>query len=57
MRWEYRIEPFERPDKLEERDELVHNLNELGRQGWELVHTTTDDGVGLALFKRPAELP
>jgi hypothetical protein len=46
QQWEYRVVPIHRTGSL-----LEARLNQLGLEGWELVHL--DGAHELAVFKRP----
>jgi hypothetical protein len=49
MRWEYKVEEI----PCEASDDLRKDLNDLGRQGWELIAVAATEGVQFAYFKRP----
>jgi hypothetical protein len=58
MKWEYRVESIDGDGKYTLREssqrprETMH-INELGKDGWELVATIADE-FWYAIFKRPA---
>ena len=57
-RWEYLVAPLQEVKGLKKADEpwAPDQLNELGRQGWELAGVGDDAGHTL-FFKRPARQP
>ncbi len=61
MRWEYKVNAFDSKSFLSGKfkwEEFEHQLNQLGRDGWELVNTLDTNSYHgssasvVALFKR-----
>jgi len=54
VKWEYRVK-FIKVPRTEATAIVGGELNELGRDGWELVNVVEVGGILMAAFKRPAE--